>query len=339
MLLDKDSKEKTINFCLFMLTWRSVIVAKGGSGMNILRITISAVFIFMMSYGVSSAQELLVTADDVCNQGTGSSGARLYRVDPDTAAFQEIGPIGFNGVGALAQIGDGRLVAGARADANGDKISILIEINPGTGQGSLIGTIGNQSLGGCGRVNDLTYDPATDTLFGLAIQCGGVPANNFDPNLISINPDTGAGTVIGPTGFVDVAGNSLAISSGGTLFGSGCCNPIENFYTINPQTGQGTLLSQVPPEDSLFNSFVFSPFTGELLGTANFFPVTELRVVDPFTGLQTVIGQLPDCADGLEFFEFQPRPIPTLSEWGLIAMAGVLGIIGLLAIRRRKLTA
>lgn len=30
------------------------------------------------------------------------------------------------------------------------------------------------------------------------------------------------------------------------------------------------------------------------------------------------------------------RPIPTLSEWGLIAMAGVLGIIGLLAIRRRK---
>jgi IPTL-CTERM motif len=32
-------------------------------------------------------------------------------------------------------------------------------------------------------------------------------------------------------------------------------------------------------------------------------------------------------------------PIPTLSEWGLIAMAGVLGIVGLFAIRRRKLTA
>ncbi len=32
-------------------------------------------------------------------------------------------------------------------------------------------------------------------------------------------------------------------------------------------------------------------------------------------------------------------PIPTLSEWGLIAIAGVLGIIGLLAIRRRKVTA
>jgi len=33
------------------------------------------------------------------------------------------------------------------------------------------------------------------------------------------------------------------------------------------------------------------------------------------------------------------RPIPTLSEWGLIAMAGILGVIGFFAIRRRKVTA
>jgi IPTL-CTERM motif len=33
------------------------------------------------------------------------------------------------------------------------------------------------------------------------------------------------------------------------------------------------------------------------------------------------------------------RPIPTLSEWGLTAMAGVLGIIGLIAVRRRNVTA
>ena len=35
-----------------------------------------------------------------------------------------------------------------------------------------------------------------------------------------------------------------------------------------------------------------------------------------------------------------PQDIPTLSEWGMIAMAGVLGIIGLyVAARRRKATA
>ncbi|MGH7849215.1 MAG: IPTL-CTERM sorting domain-containing protein, partial [Thermodesulfobacteriota bacterium] len=33
-------------------------------------------------------------------------------------------------------------------------------------------------------------------------------------------------------------------------------------------------------------------------------------------------------------------PIPTLSEWGLIAMAGVMGIVGLfIVMRRRKVTA
>ena len=33
------------------------------------------------------------------------------------------------------------------------------------------------------------------------------------------------------------------------------------------------------------------------------------------------------------------RPIPTISEWGLIATAGVLGIIGLIAVRRRRAVA
>ena len=32
-------------------------------------------------------------------------------------------------------------------------------------------------------------------------------------------------------------------------------------------------------------------------------------------------------------------PIPTLSEWGLIAMAGILGIVGFMVMRRRKATA
>lgn len=33
------------------------------------------------------------------------------------------------------------------------------------------------------------------------------------------------------------------------------------------------------------------------------------------------------------------RPIPTLSEWGFIAMAGVLGIVGLLAMRSKTVSA
>ncbi len=36
---------------------------------------------------------------------------------------------------------------------------------------------------------------------------------------------------------------------------------------------------------------------------------------------------------------FRVTDVPTLSEWGLIAMAGVLGIVGFMVIRRRKATA
>ncbi|MCK5710363.1 MAG: IPTL-CTERM sorting domain-containing protein [Deltaproteobacteria bacterium] len=38
-----------------------------------------------------------------------------------------------------------------------------------------------------------------------------------------------------------------------------------------------------------------------------------------------------DC-DG---FEFPVSAVPTLSEWGLIAMAGILGIVGFVVMRRR----
>ncbi len=34
-----------------------------------------------------------------------------------------------------------------------------------------------------------------------------------------------------------------------------------------------------------------------------------------------------------------PTNVPTLSEWGLIAMAGILGVVGFLVIKRRKITA
>ena len=34
-----------------------------------------------------------------------------------------------------------------------------------------------------------------------------------------------------------------------------------------------------------------------------------------------------------------PRNVPTLSEWGLVAMAGILGIVGFMLIRRKKASA
>jgi len=38
-------------------------------------------------------------------------------------------------------------------------------------------------------------------------------------------------------------------------------------------------------------------------------------------------------------FTPEPREVPTLSQWGLIAMAGILGLVGFMIIRKRKVIA
>lgn len=67
----------------------------------------------------------------------------------------------------------------------------------------------------------------------------------------------------------------------------------------------------------------------------------EILRADP-AGDTIVINNLTytwtDCellVNELNGVPLEPRPIPTLSQWGLIAMAGLIGIIGLLAVRRR----
>jgi hypothetical protein len=304
------------------------------------RLIIPAIFILLFSYGVSSAQtELLIASDDSCVQGTGSGFSTLYLVNPNTAAVDPVGPIGFRAVSGMAVLGNGRLVGSANADANGDRISILIEIDPLTGAGSLIGTIGNNNLGGCGRVPDLTYDASTDTLYGTGFRC--IPGNDHGSitDLLRIDQTTGQGTIIGQTGFFG-GGNALAIMrTGGTLFSS------ENldFLTLNPLTGQGTLVANHPLIQDVMSALDFSPATGELFGIEFGFGdpsnPTNLVTVNTTNAEITRIGELPVCSDALVFIGLEPRNVPTLGEWGMISAVVGLVLIGVLFAVRQRLRA
>jgi hypothetical protein len=237
----------------------------------------------------------------------------------------------------MAVLGDGRLIGSANADANGDRISILIEIDPFTGQGSLIGTIGNNNLDGCGRVPDLTYDAVTDTLYGIGFRC--IPGNDHGgiTELLRIDQTTGQGTTIGQTGFFG-GGNGLAIRrNGGTLFSS----ENENFITLNPQTGQGTLVANHPLIQDVMSALDFSPATGELFGIefgfGNPSTPTNLVTVNTINAEITRIGELPVCSDALVFLALAPRDVPTLGEWGMISAAVGLGLVAVFfAVRRRR---
>ena len=63
-------------------------------------------------------------------------------------------------------------------------------------------------------------------------------------------------------------------------------------------------------------------------------------------GAVSFIGDMDHTSKGLAFdCGIGPAPardiamVPTLSEWGLIVMSGILGIVGFLVMRRRKVTA
>jgi len=77
-----------------------------------------------------------------------------------------------------------------------------------------------------------------------------------------------------------------------------------------------------------------TPLNATFLGVVAEGPITRIELVEIGGANQTeFLYELSFGSCGLA------SPIPTLNQWGLIAMAGILGIIGFMVIRRRKVAA
>ncbi len=114
-------------------------------------------------------------------------GGELGTINLLTAEPDLVGVIGFNNGGDLAFAPDGRLFmnetppSGLLLAPNRTRSNKLIEIDPLTGEGTLVGSIGFRNVFG--------MDFVGDTLFGHTLQS----------ELISIDTATGAGTLIADT--------------------------------------------------------------------------------------------------------------------------------------------
>ncbi|MEM7009637.1 MAG: IPTL-CTERM sorting domain-containing protein [Thermodesulfobacteriota bacterium] len=307
-----------------------------------MRIILFALTIIVLTAGYSIntiAQDavLYVGATEECDSNPAGENSSLYLVNPQDATSSLIGPVGFNGLTSLAILGDGRLVGTANMD-DGSRTAVLIEINPITGQGTLIGVIGNENNPGeCGRVPGITYDPTTNTLYGVVRNCNFPGGPNF---LGAINQNNGQLTIIGDIDSPG-AGNGLAIRDDGTLFwaanGPGPAR-INTVDQTNAMITNSVVLSQ---DEALPNALAFHPASQQLYMTNRepvdpfSFPESTLDIINTTTGELTVVGQLPNCSNGLIFVP-TPRNVPTLSQWGLMAMTLVLGIVGFIVIRRRQ---
>lgn len=95
-------------------------------------------------------------------------------------------------------------------------------------------------------------------------------------------------------------------------------NTIGIFVEIAPRPDYFVTRNNVGNKFCVINSDGVSPITLQI--TDEEFQSCKIRLIEGCGLLST-------------------RNIPTLSEWGFIAMAGVLGIAGLFAVRRRKAAA
>jgi hypothetical protein len=224
----------------------------------------------------------------------------------------------------------------------------LFTIDTTTGVGTFVGSLPGSSLGGL--ITEIEFDNlsgrawATGSAiqeFDLATAAGlGVPAPTLDrfsglefvgstlyatddrgaSGLYSLDPTTGASTLIGFTGIGPVSGLAY---DGATMYGIVGSGPVDSLYTIDLTTGIASLVGPT----GLFNagSLEFGPdgrlYAGDL---------SAVHVIDPLTGASTLVGTTGfGKATGLMLVQQVPEP-----NTFILLSLGVIGLLG--AYRTRK---
>jgi hypothetical protein len=178
-------------------------------------------------------------------------------VDLATGAFQQIGPNTPVGSEGLAMGPGGSLLTLAY---NSD----LYSINPATGAYGLVGPTGlgdcTTTTSPCGPTSSLTLGSAN----------GKIYTTDFQNRIYSVNPLTGAATLIGPTGIPAIPFVPASLNADGTI----------NFYEEALFGAGGKLYAT-------FDAVVFDLTTQSVVTTV---VPPALYQIDPSTGLATVVG-------------------------------------------------
>ena len=195
-------------------------------------------------------------ADPFCFTSS-TAHSNLATIDLSTGAFQQIGPPQPEaGSFGLATTPDGSLRTFAYSGN-------VYSINPTTGAPALVGASG---LDDCATVASPCGPTSASTLGNYA---GKIYATDFQNSLYSINPATGAATLIGPTGILGIPFVPGSFNPDGTI----------NFYD-QAIFGSPTGLYVT------FDAFVFDLNTFTVVSTVI---SPELYQIDPSSGAATLV--------------------------------------------------
>lgn len=157
--------------------------------------------------------------------------------------------------------------------ANFDDDSTLSTLNFDSGSVASIGATGFQ-------LTDLAF--SGQVLYGVTFT-----------QLIKIDPETGAGELLGEIG---VSGVNALESIDGVLYGATMSGEL---LTIDPNNGQGELIGQYPPGALSSGDLVYNPASQRLYGTVKvgdspadqITAIDQLALIDPVTGDVELLGE------------------------------------------------
>lgn len=192
-----------------------------------------------------------------------------------------------------------------------------------------------------GIITFLSNQNDSQNWHGLAAdEAGGVlyTLDFNNSNILTAQFPDGSVTTIGSGAGIDGPGMEYD-DTHGILY---AINSDSILYTVSTETGTANLIGPTGlPPNRLDIGLAYDECNQILY--ANHGSLQQLYTLDVTTGEATLVGSngLDAIIDGLAWKgRCGPNPIPTLSEWGIIAASVGLGLIGVcFAIRRKKAAA
>jgi outer membrane autotransporter protein len=158
----------------------------------------------------------------------------------------------------------------------GGTLSDLYILNPANGAATSLGPTGFS-------ISGLRFDPTTGVLYGSTANIGASRGS-----LITLNPNTGTGTLVGSFGVPNHTMADIAFTRNGRLYG--WAEPsLDDLHIINKATGAATDVGNAGL--STFGSGLAANSADVLYFTGNG-PNGALRIVDKNTGLTTIVATM-----------------------------------------------
>jgi hypothetical protein len=235
-------------------------------------------------------------ADNIAYMGTASD--QFGTIDLNTGAFNVLGNMGVTLSGMA--VANATLYGVSFHTGTGT----LYTIDPGNGSLTAVGT------------SPVNYDDFGSTTSGLY-------AVGLNEDLYSINPISGAATLIGPTGLSFGTWRSLSTNSSTLYFSDG-----PNLYTLNTTTGAATLVGNMggPQIGAML-------LEGGILYGGEDLPGLQVDTLNPTTGVATTGPNVTGTSSPI--FALAPNPLLlSVPEPGTTVLFAI-GITALALVRRR----